>query len=152
MDTAWIQVFVLTMAECIAPAGKTVCQEHEFELMFLSQSDCEIVLEQLVTLKDASENVIVDKSKSGCAPSARQQSVFSSLAEGAESVQDKRDWRPPASQELPTESTRKLHQARLETLATCEETKGVAPCKIGEIIIEDATDGEPVEVWRSDRQ
>lgn len=76
MDVAWVQVFVLTLAECIAPAGKTVCQEHEFELMFLSQSDCEVALEQLVTLKDAAENVIVDKSKSGCAPSARQQSVF----------------------------------------------------------------------------
>ena len=32
MDTAWIQVFVLTLAECAAPAGKTVCQEREFDL------------------------------------------------------------------------------------------------------------------------
>lgn len=152
MDAAWIQIFVLTLAECIAPAGKTVCQEHEFELTFLSQSDCEIVLEQLVMLKDAAENVIVDKSKSGCAPSARQQSVFSSLAEVAESVQDKSNWRPPDNQAFPTESTQKVHQARLESLATCEESKGVAPCKVGEIIIEDATVGEPVEVWRSDRQ
>jgi len=150
MDTAWIQVFVLTLAECIAPAGKTVCQEHEFELMFLSQSDCEFALEQLVMLKDASENIIVDKSKSGCAPSARQQSVYSSLAKVTESVQDKSLWQPPDSQEPPTAATRKRHEARLESLATCEETKGVAPCKIGEIIIEDATDGEPVEVWRSD--
>jgi len=152
MDPAWIQVFVLTLAECIAPAGKTVCQENEFELMFLSQSDCEIALEQFVMLKDASENVIVDKSKSGCAPSARQRSVFSSPAKVAESLQDKSDWRPPDSQAPPTESTRKQHQARLESLATCEESKGVAPCKVGEIIIEDATVGEPVEVWRSDRQ
>lgn len=151
MDTAWIQVFVLTLAECIAPAGKTVCQEHEFELMFLSQSDCEVALEQLVMLKDAAENVIVDKSRSGCAPSARQQAVFSSLAQAAEAVPDKRNWRSPESQEPVVGSTRKLHQARLESLATCEESKGVAPCKVGEIIIEDATVGEPVEVWRRDQ-
>ncbi len=152
MDAAWIPIFVLTLAECIAPAGKTVCQEHEFELTFLSQSDCEIALEQLVTLKDAAENVIVDKSKSGCVPSARQQGVFSSLAEVAESVEDKSNWRPPDSQGSSSESTRNQHKARLESLPTCEESKGVAPCKVGEIIIEDATVGEPVEVWRSDRQ
>jgi hypothetical protein len=103
-------------------------------------------------LKDAAENVIVDKSRSGCAPSARQQPVFSSLAQAAESVQDKGNWLPPERQEPAVASTRKLHQARLESLATCEETKGVAPCKVGEIIIEDATAGEPVEVWRRDRQ
>ena len=32
MDTAWIQVFVLTLSECVAPAGKTICQEQAFEL------------------------------------------------------------------------------------------------------------------------
>ena len=53
MDTAWIQVFVLTLAECIAPAGKTVCQEREFDLQFLTRADCEYALEQLVSLHDA---------------------------------------------------------------------------------------------------
>ena len=67
MDTAWIQVFVLTIAECVAPAGKTVCQEREFELLFLTQADCQVALEQFVTLKDESANVIVDRSASGCA-------------------------------------------------------------------------------------
>jgi hypothetical protein len=40
MDTAWIQVFVLTLSECVAPAGKTVCQEQSFELQFLTEADC----------------------------------------------------------------------------------------------------------------
>ncbi|MGI9248674.1 MAG: hypothetical protein ACR2QI_06635 [Woeseiaceae bacterium] len=150
MDTAWIQIFVLTLTECVAPAGKSFCQESEFELQFLTQSECEFALEQLVTLKDASDSVIVEKSKSSCAPSARQQSVYASLAEVAGSVEDKQGWRAPDITEPPPGSTRKVHEARLESLPTCEKTKGVAPCKIGEIIIEDATHQEPVEVWRRD--
>ena len=71
MDTAWVQVFVLTLAECVAPAGKTVCQEQQLDLAFASERDCEVALEAFLTLKDASPNVIVDRSKSRCAPSAR---------------------------------------------------------------------------------
>ena len=41
METAWIQVFLLTMSECVAPAGKTVCQEQDVELQFLTQADCQ---------------------------------------------------------------------------------------------------------------
>ena len=60
MDTAWIQVFLLTIAECVAPAGKTVCQEQELEMLFLNENDCKVALEQLVSLKSSSDNVIVD--------------------------------------------------------------------------------------------
>ena len=79
MDTSWIQVFVLTISECVAPAGKTVCQEQEFDLQFLTRADCEIALEQLVTLKEESASVIIDRSKSSCAASARASAVFASL-------------------------------------------------------------------------
>ncbi len=148
MDAAWIQVFVLTMAECVAPAGKTVCQESEFELLFLTQSDCEIALEQFVMLKDAADNVIVDKTRSGCAPSARQQPTFASLSDLSAAVEDKSGWKAPEVDEPTPTSSRSLHQARLEGLKTCEESEGIAPCRIGEIIIEEATEGETVEVWR----
>jgi hypothetical protein len=148
MDTAWIPIFVLTLTECVAPAGKTVCQEREFELKFVTRSDCEFALQQLVTLKDASEAVIVDKSKSNCAPSARRQEVFASLSEITESLADDRGWKSPDVQEPAAESTQKLHETRLESLVTCEESKGVTPCKIGEIIVEEAKDEESVEVWR----
>lgn len=148
METAWIQIFLLTLTECVAPAGKTVCQESQFELQFLSRGDCEVALEQLVSLKDATENVIVDKEKSGCTPTARQQDVHASLPELIESIDDKRGFKAPEVQQSAPAATRKRHQARLESLKTCEESKGVAPCRIGEIIIEDATEGEPVEVWR----
>lgn len=150
METAWIQIFLLTLTECVAPAGKTVCQESQFELQLLSQADCEVALEQLISLKEASENVIVDKQKSGCTPTARQQDVYASLPQLVESVDDKQGFRIPEVQQLPPAATRKLHESRLESLKTCEESNGVAPCKIGDIIIEDATDGDPVDVWRRD--
>jgi len=151
MDIAWIQIFLLTLTECVAPVGKTVCQEQSFELQFVTQADCELALQQLITLKDGSETVIVDKSKSSCAPSARQHGVFSSLAEVAESTTDKEGWRAPDVEGEPrSESARRPHQARLDALRTCDESKGIAPCKIGDIIIEETTEGEPVEVWRRD--
>ncbi len=148
MDTAWIQIFVLTLAECVAPPGKTVCQEREFELHFLTQSDCEIALQQLVSLKEASDTVIVEKSRSSCAPSAKQQRVFASLAEVTNAAEDKEAWRAPLAQPPATQSAEDFHKSRLETLATCEATKGVAPCKVGEIIVEDSAGAKPVEVWR----
>jgi len=95
MDPAWIQVFVLTLAECVAPAGKTICQECEFDLQFLTRADCEYALEQLVALKDESASVIVNKSNSGCAASARQADVFSSLEAVRSASGDKSAWRDP---------------------------------------------------------
>ena len=150
MDTAWIPIFVLTLAECVAPPGKTVCQEREFELEFLTQSDCEFALQQLVSLKDASDAVIVEKSGSSCAPSAKQQRVFASLAEVTDATEDKQAWRAPRSQPSATDSEQDMHKSRLETLATCDATNGVAPCKVGEIIVEDNADVKNIEIWRRD--
>lgn len=151
MDTGWIQVFVLTLAECVAPAGKTVCQQQEFELTFLTQADCEVAMEQLVTLKDASESTIVDKERSRCEATASRQSVFSSLAAASNAAGTQVAWRAPAAEEQGTATVDADYQGRLEKLKTCDETKGVAPCKIGQIIVEDATSGEPVEVWRREK-
>lgn len=148
MDTAWIPIFVLSFAECVAPAGKTVCQEHEFELQFLTQADCEAALEQLVAVKDASETIIVDKKKSRCSPSARQHAVYANLADVSTAVADDEAWIAPDSQAPVTDSMKKAHQERLESLPACEDSKGVAPCKIGEIIIEGAEAPKQVEVWR----
>ena len=151
MDTGWIQVFVLTLAKCVAPSGKTVCQEQAFELAFLTQADCDTALEQLVTLKDAAEDVIVDKGKSRCEASARRQPVYTSLAEASRSVGDQVAWRAPEVQERSAAAADVNYESRLKALKTCDETGGDAPCKIGEIIIEDAISGEPVEIWRRER-
>jgi hypothetical protein len=152
MDTGWIQVFVLTLAECVAPSGKTVCQQQEFEMTFLTQADCELALEQLVTLKDAAENIIIDKAKTRCDATARRQPVFASLAEASNSVGSEVSWRAPEVKEQVTATVDANYQRRLESLKTCDDTGGVAPCRIGEIIIEDAVSGEPVEVWRLDKK
>jgi hypothetical protein len=149
MDAAWIQIFVLTMAECVAPAGKTICQEREFDLQFLTRADCEYALEQLVVLKEASASVIVNKSKSSCAPSARQADVFASLEAVSAASGDKSAWRAPKDDES-TSTSHVSHQERLADMPSCEESDGVAPCKSGGIIIEAETQEEAVEVWRRD--
>ena len=149
MDTGWIQVFVLTIAECVAPAGKTVCQETQFELQFLTRADCEVALEQLVTLKEESESVIVDARASGCRATAVQREVFASLAAINEANLDTDGWEAPEAGDAKPRASGIAHQQRLDSLQTCEETGGLAPCKIGSIIIEGA-DEQDVEVWRRD--
>lgn len=149
MGSAWIKIFVLTLSECLAPAGKTVCQPSQFELEFLTRTDCETALEQLLVLKDESPSVIVDKEKSGCRPSARKQATYASASEVSTTVADRADWQAPKAVDDASNQLRERYEERLARLKTCEETAGVAPCKVGEIIIEAATGGEPVEVWRS---
>ncbi|MDJ0698853.1 MAG: hypothetical protein QNJ07_03275 [Woeseiaceae bacterium] len=150
METGWIQVFVLTLAECVAPAGKTVCQEQQFELQFLTRADCEYALEQLVTLKDASENVIVDRSRSRCVASAVEREIYASLDDVKGDGQATAIIRQAPRDATGVDETRGAHKERLDSLKTCEESGGVAPCKIGEIIIEEAQSPESVEVWRRD--
>ena len=148
MDTAWIQVFVLTLSECVAPAGKTICQEQAFELEFLTRSDCEVALEQLLTLKEASDNVIVNPERSACAPAARERPVFASVDELQGSGTDSASLRVLDDGAAEPSATLVAHQERLAGLKTCEETKGVAPCKVGEIIMEGASETE-TEIWQS---
>jgi len=147
MDTAWIQVFVLTLSECVAPAGKTVCQEQSLELQFLTQADCEYALQQLVSLKQESETVIIDPAKASCTPTARQQQVFASLDAIQEANRDTENWKAPEIKDTGPGVTLASHQERLARLPECGEEGVEAPCKVGEIIVE-AGDGEPVDVWR----
>lgn len=149
MDAAWIQVFLLTLSECVAPAGKTVCQESQYELQFLTRADCEFALEQLVSLKSESDTVIVNAEQSSCTASARRQQVFASLDAIRDANQGRADWRPPANDSSEPGPDRVAHQERLASLKSCEETGGSAPCKVGEIIIEGANQRR-VDVWRRD--
>lgn len=148
MDTAWIQVFVLTLSECVAPAGKTICQEQAFELEFLTRSDCEVALEQLLTLKGAADNVIVNPDRSACAPAARERPVFASVDDMRGTASDDTPLRVLEDGRAEPSATLVAHQQRLDSLKTCEDTKGVAPCKVGEIIMEGATEAA-TEVWKS---
>ena len=148
MDTAWVQVFVLTIAECVAPAGKTICQEQQFDLQFLTRADCEVALQQLVTLKEESSTVIVDRGRSRCAPSARESQVFANLEDASRGVDG---WQPPKETDSEGAPSEVAHEERLAQLQSCEESQGQAPCKIGGIIIESAVQGDPVEIWRREQ-
>jgi len=149
MDAVWIKVFVLTLSECVAPAGKTVCQEQELEMQFLARSECEAALEQMIAIKEQSPTSIVNRQKSSCVPSAREVKAFASVEE-AKQAGDASGWRDPAAPEAIAASA-KSYAERLEKLSSCEESSGVAPCRLGDIIVEGTSDGKPVEVWRSGR-
>lgn len=71
MDAAWIKVIVLTLAECVAPEGKTVCREQEVQYHFLDEVECQKVLEQLLDYRDGFDNVIVNREDSSCLPAAK---------------------------------------------------------------------------------
>ena len=148
MDLTWIQVFVLTLSECVAPAGKTVCQENEVEMQFLSKAECQVALEQLISLKDQFDNTIIDRQKSACKASARQTSTYASLEE-AKASSDSENWQDPEADQGATKSTDVPHADRLRNLKTCEESLGIPPCKSGDIIVEGAVTDSEVEVWRS---
>lgn len=150
MDIAWIQIFVLTIAECAAPAGKTVCQEREFDLQFLTRADCEVALEQLVTLKEESATVIVDRDKSSCVASARESEVFESPEDVRNASAGSAPWKAPDPDEALVAPSAVAHEDRLANLPDCETYDGKGACRMGGIIIEAADQGEVVEIWKRD--
>lgn len=156
MDTAWIQVFVLTLSECVAPSGKTICQEQETQYVFFERRDCEAVLNDLVTAKKNDETVIVNPDRSRCLPSARQRPVYASLEEANQQLADIEGWGViPPGQEEPedrqqADSSRMAYLDRLESLPECDAGRSVTPCKVGQIIVESPSEEEQVEIWRKD--
>ncbi|MCH8150259.1 MAG: hypothetical protein IH987_20155, partial [Planctomycetes bacterium] len=105
-------------------------------MQFLSKAECEVALEQMISLKDQFENVIVNRQRSSCTASARQQNVFASLEEAKSAASDGVGWRDPQDGEVQMAASSVSHQGRVEKLTSCEESQGLAPCKIGDIIIE----------------
>jgi hypothetical protein len=102
-----------------------------------------------VSLKQASESVIIDPASASCAATARQRRVYASLDAIEDANRDREDWKPPPVQEAGSGVALASHQERLASLPECGEEGVEAPCKVGEIIIE-AGDVEPVDVWRRD--
>lgn len=147
METAWIQVFVMTIAECVAPAGKTVCQEQQFELEFLSRSDCETALEQFLDLKEESDRVIVDRSASMCTSTARKRETWESLDAADSALAGTPGWNKPDVAEGEADFMQAAYEKRLAEVPECSETKPVYPCRQGPIIVEEPP-SRKVEVWR----
>jgi len=147
MDVAWIQVFILTMSECVAPSGKSVCQQQEYQLEFATESACELARDQFISLKAQTDYIIVDMTKTRCDVSTREQTVFASQEEASNALEIPAEAAPAPSAARVANSTGTAHQERLDSLPTCEEARGTRPCKVGEIIVEASADDD-AEVWR----
>lgn len=150
MDTSWIEIFVLTFVECVAPAGKSVCQEQQFELKFHNQTDCQYAMQQLIKAKDELDYVIVDRSKTRCAPTAAVVGAYSSLDAINAANENTSGWLATQKGKKRRGALNKNHSERLDQMKTCEKTQGIAPCKIGEVIVEEAT-GDSVDVWKRNK-
>ena len=152
METAWIQVFILTLTQCIAPAGKMVCQEESVEFQFADQVDCEVALVQMLDVAARVDNVIVKRESSHCRAATKEMKVYASAGEAGSQYEGAENLAMLEVDDPPQDFTQTAHQERLNSLHNCEEVAGVAPCKIGEIIIEAASDSESSGVWRRQNQ
>jgi hypothetical protein len=151
METAWIQVFVLTMTQCIAPAGKLVCQEETVEYHFTNEEDCASALVMMVDLAARAENVLVDRQKSDCKPAATESVVFADADNAKSSLANAENFVLIDGESPQPDFMQAAHDERLAALPSCDETNGVAPCKIGTIILEAPSEPGGAEIWRREQ-
>ena len=150
METAWIKIFVLTLTQCIAPAGKMICQEETVEYQFANEDDCARALVQMVELAARADNILVDRQKSGCRPAVLESSVFASNDEAMSALGETTNAIVIEGAQPRDDYLQAAHDERLRNTPTCDETNGAAPCKIGDIIMEPATEPARAEVWRQE--
>ena len=147
MDIAWIKVVVLTLAECVAPEGKTVCQEQQIQYYFVDEVECQKVLEQLIDYRDGFENVIVNKEDSSCLPAAKDLHVFASRSKADEYFAKMGGLGVISDEPAPKDFLQQRHDLRLESLHVCDDQRLITPCRRGDIIIESMTENT-TEVWK----
>lgn len=147
MDIAWIKVVVLTLAECVAPEGKTVCQEQLVNYYFVDEVECQKVLEQLIDYRDGFENVIVNKDNSSCQPAAKDLQVFASRSKADEYFSEMGGLGVISDEPSMKDFLQQRHDMRLEGLNACDDENSITPCRRGDIIIESMTENK-TEVWR----
>ena len=151
METAWIQVFVLTLSQCIAPAGKMVCQEETVQYHFTSEEDCARALVLMVDLAARADNILVDRQQSNCSPGAKESVVYADADGAKASLANAENFVLIDGKAPPPDFMQVAHSERLESLKSCEETQGEVPCKIGEIILESPADTQSTEIWQRDK-
>ena len=151
METVWIQVFVLTLTQCIAPSGKMVCQEEAVQYQFVNKDDCEHALLQMTNVASAADNVIVNKDLSHCRSAAVESAAFTSVEEANQKLGDTEGWQVLNDDNQAADFTQTAHQERLKNLHECEDVAGVAPCKVGQIIIEAPSDRPKPEIWQQQK-
>ena len=147
MDIAMIKVVVLTLAECVAPEGKTVCQEQEVQYSFVDEVECQKVLEQLIDYRDGFDNVIVNKEASNCSPATRSSEVVSGGSDEDPNFVDADGYVVVGGNPKQKDFMQERHELRLGTLQVCDDQQLITPCRRGDIIIESLA-GNKTEVWR----
>ena len=147
MDAAWIKVVVLTLAECVAPEGKTVCQEQQVQYNFVDEVECQKVLEQLIDYRDGFENVIVNKDDSSCQSATKNLEVFESRSDADPGYVDQEGYVVVGEEPRSKDFLQERHDLRLQSLPICDDSELVTPCRRGEIIIESVTENK-TEVWK----
>lgn len=148
METAWIQVFILTLTQCIAPPGKMVCQEESVEFQFADQVDCEVALVQMLDVAARVDSVIVKRESSHCRAATKEIKVFASAEEAGEQFEGAENLAMLQVDDPPLDFTQTAHLERLDSLHNCADVAGVPPCKIGEIIVEAAGEPERSTIWQ----
>ena len=93
----------------------------------------------MIEYKDSAENVIVNRDKSRCLPTAKTQRVFTNLDAINNASAELDGWGELPVDEERMDFIQKAHDVRLGELFECAETGGIAPCKMGDIIVEGAT-------------
>ena len=151
MESAWIKVFVLTLTQCMAPAGKMVCQMETVQYQFVAEDDCNRALVQMIDVAAGAENVIVSRENSHCRAAAVETEIFSGVDEAKAFFTDTEGWGVLTGDEQPADFTQSAHQDRLKKLHECADVADVPPCRIGEIIIEAAADSKGTEVWQQQK-
>jgi len=150
MDAAWIKVIVLTLAECVAPEGKTVCREQEVQYHFLDEVECQKVLEQLLDYRDGFDNVIVNREDSSCLPAAKNSPVFDSRSEADQFLAGTEEWGILSDEPAPKDFLQDRHDKRLQNLPVCDDENLITPCRRGDIIIEGVTENDTA-VWKKNQ-
>ena len=150
MDAAWIKVIVLTLAECVAPEGKTVCREQEVQYHFLDEVECQKVLEQLLDYRDGFDNVIVNREDSSCLPAAKNSPVFDSRSEADQFLAGTEGWGILSDEPAPKDFLQDRHDKRLQGLPVCDDENLITPCRRGDIIIEGVTENDTA-VWKKNQ-
>lgn len=150
MDAAWIKVVVLTLAECVAPEGKTVCQEQQVQYYFVDEAECQKVLEQLIDYRDGFENVIVNKADSSCQSASKNLEVFQTRSDADPSFVDEDGYVVIGEDPKQKDFMQEQHDLRLQSLPVCDDSQLVTPCRRGEIIIESVSENK-TKVWKQNQ-
>ena len=129
MDAAWIKVVVLTLAECVAPEGKTVCQEQQTQYSFVDEAECQQVLEQLIDYRDTFENVIVNKANSSCSTASKNLELFEKRSDADPGFVDEEGYVVVGQEPKQKDFMQERHDLRLQSLPACDSSQSVTPCR-----------------------